>query len=226
MGEKMNVLDVQLDNCTAKDAMKIITEYLQTERVNTVELITVNTLMRASVVEGMREELEQLDLVLAGDAAILDAAKITDEKLLQEAKNQMLMKMVLRYFHKNHQKIFILSGTQEEGQKIRQYLQDEYGGIEIVGCETVPENESRDDQITNSINGVEACCVLASMESPGQEQFIHRCKEQINTRLWLGIGRDFSVFPYNDNLFSHLKKIVVCKILKREMKKEQKRKDG
>ena len=31
MNEKMNVLDVQLDNCTAKDAMKIIAEYMQTE---------------------------------------------------------------------------------------------------------------------------------------------------------------------------------------------------
>ena len=33
MNEKMNVLDVQLDNCTAKDAMKIIAEYMQTEAV-------------------------------------------------------------------------------------------------------------------------------------------------------------------------------------------------
>ena len=37
MNEKMNVLDVQLDNCTAKDAMKIIAEYMQTEELNTVE---------------------------------------------------------------------------------------------------------------------------------------------------------------------------------------------
>ncbi len=225
MSEKMNVLNVQLDSCTAKDAMKIITEYLQTESVNTVELVTVNTLMRASQLEGMKEELEQLDLVLAGDAAILDVAKITDERLVQEAKNQTLMKMVLRYFHKNHQKIFILAGSAEEGQEIRQYLQDEYGGIEVVGCEIVPEDESRDDQVTNSINGVESCCVLASMESPGQEQFIHRCREQINTRLWLGIGRDFAIFPHNDNLFNRFKKFVGCKFLKREIKKEQKRKE-
>ena len=31
MNEKMNVLDVQLDNCTAKDAMKCIAEYMQTD---------------------------------------------------------------------------------------------------------------------------------------------------------------------------------------------------
>ena len=38
MNEKMNVLDVQIDNCTAKDAMKIIAEYMQTEELNTVDI--------------------------------------------------------------------------------------------------------------------------------------------------------------------------------------------
>ena len=42
MNEKMNVLDVQLDNCTAKDAMKIIAEYMQTEELNTVDIVTVD----------------------------------------------------------------------------------------------------------------------------------------------------------------------------------------
>ena len=59
MNEKMNVLDVQLDNCTAKDAMKIIAEYMQTEELNTVDIVTVDTLMRATQLDGMKEELEK-----------------------------------------------------------------------------------------------------------------------------------------------------------------------
>ena len=84
MNEKMNVLDVQLDNCTAKDAMKIIAEYMQTEELNTVDIVTVDTLMRATQLDGMKEELEKLDLLLPGDMAILEAAKITDRKRIQE----------------------------------------------------------------------------------------------------------------------------------------------
>ena len=60
MNEKMNVLDVQLDDCTAKDAMKIIAEYMQTEELNTVDIVTVDTLMRATQLDGMKEELEKL----------------------------------------------------------------------------------------------------------------------------------------------------------------------
>ena len=97
MNEKMNVLDVQLDNCTAKDAMKIIAEYMQTEELNTVDIVTVDTLMRATQLDGMKEELEKLDLLLPGDMAILEAAKITDRKRIQEMEDQTMLKMVFHY---------------------------------------------------------------------------------------------------------------------------------
>ena len=76
MNEKMNVLDVQLDNCTAKDAMKIIAEYMQTEELNTVDIVTVDTLMRATQLDGMKEELEKLDLLLPGDMTKLQRSQI------------------------------------------------------------------------------------------------------------------------------------------------------
>lgn len=42
--------------------MKIIAEYMQTEELNTVDIVTVDTLMRATQLDGMKEELEKLDL--------------------------------------------------------------------------------------------------------------------------------------------------------------------
>ena len=69
MNEKMNVLDVQLDNCTAKDAMKIIAEYMQTEELNTVDIVTVDTLMRATQLDGMKEE--RMGQMLSGGTTLL-----------------------------------------------------------------------------------------------------------------------------------------------------------
>ena len=153
MNEKMNVLDVQLDNCTAKDAMKIIAEYMQTEELNTVDIVTVDTLMRATQLDGMKEELEKLDLLLPGDMAILEAAKITDRKRIQEMEDQTMLKMVFHYFHKNRCKIFILAGSEEEGDRLQGYLHEAYSGIQVVGMKAVPADESEDDRITNLVNG-------------------------------------------------------------------------
>ena len=225
MNEKMNVLDVQLDNCTAKDAMKIIAEYMQTEELNTVDIVTVDTLMRATQLDGMKEELEKLDLLLPGDMAILEVAKITDRKRIQEMEDQTMLKMVFHYFHKNRCKIFILAGSEEEGDRLQGYLHEAYSGIQVVGMKAVPADESEDDRITNLVNGGEVDCVIASMDFPWQEQFVYRCKEQLNTRMWFGTGHSIASFANGENWADHLKNFIGKRILKREIKKEQKRKE-
>lgn len=225
MNEKMNVLDVQLDNCTAKDAMKIIAEYMQTEELNTVDIVTVDTLMRATQLDSMKEELEKLDLLLPGDMAILEAAKITDRKRIQEMEDQTMLKMVFHYFHKNRCKIFILAGSEEEGDRLQGYLHEAYSGIQVVGMKAVPADESEDDRITNLVNGGEVDCVIASMDFPWQEQFVYRCKEQLNTRMWFGTGHSIASFANGENWADHLKNFIGKRILKREIKKEQKRKE-
>ena len=54
MDKKMNVLDVQIDDCTAKEAMKAVVDYMKTEALNSVEMVTADTLMLASRMPDMK----------------------------------------------------------------------------------------------------------------------------------------------------------------------------
>lgn len=225
MDKKMNVLDVRLDNYTAKDAMKVVTEFLQTDPVNTVEIITVDSLMCASQAEGLKADIEDMDLVIAGDAAILEAAEVSEKKKLQEAQTQMFLKMLFRYFHKNRLKMFVLTDTEEEGQRLKHYIEEKHAGIVPAGFAVVPEDESADDQITNFINGTEADLVLAYMSSPGQEQFIRRVKNVLNVRLWLGIGKAQVASSGAVRWQDRLRDFIERGIMKREAQKEKKKKE-
>lgn len=218
----MNVLDVQLDDCTAKDAMKAVTGFMQTEPVSTVEILTVDILMRASETEGIKSSLEELDLVLAGDEAILEAAKVTEKKKLQEVKNKSFLKMLFHYFHKNNTRVFVLVDTKDEMEPARLFLEENYGGIEIAGIEAVPDDESADDMITNHINGAEVDCVLAGLSSPKQENFICRVHAVLNAKLWLGVGKGGMLSPKKISLKARFRDFWERKILKREMEKKRK----
>ena len=81
-----------------------------------VEILTVDILMKAAQTEGLKEDIEQLDLVIAGDESILEAAEVTEKKKLQEAHNQVFMKLVFHYFHKNRSRVFLLTDLPEETQ--------------------------------------------------------------------------------------------------------------
>lgn len=222
MDKKMNVLDVHLDDCTAKDAMKAVTGYMQTDPVNTVEILTVDVLMRASETEGIKSNLEELDLVLAGDEAILEAAEVTEKKKLQEVQNRSFLKMLFHYFHKNHTRIFVLVDAKEEMEGARAFLEENYRGIEIAGVEAVPDDETADDMIINHVNGAEAECVLAGLSSPKQENFICRVHDKLNTKLWLGVGKGGMLSPRETGFKERFRDFWERKILKREMEKKRK----
>ena len=84
MQEKIQVLEVELDNCSAKEAMKRVVEHMSIERLNIVEMVTMNTLARFQESEEDATLFEAFDLVLPSDRGILQAAGIQDERRLKE----------------------------------------------------------------------------------------------------------------------------------------------
>ena len=108
MDSKIRVLDVDIDQCSAKEAMKKAMSYLETEPVSVIETATVEGLMQVDDMPSVKEAVSKFDLVLAGDKTILEAADITDRKFLQETEGQVFLKMFMRYLHKNHKRVYLL----------------------------------------------------------------------------------------------------------------------
>ena len=124
MKSRVNVLEIELNNNTAKEAMQKVMEYMQTEPMNIVEIISANTLVKSKEDENLKDNIAQADLVLAGEQAVLEVAEVTDRKKLQEADSQLFVKMLLRFFHKNHNRIFLLTESEDEKIDLKEYLQE------------------------------------------------------------------------------------------------------
>lgn len=222
MNQTVNVLNVRLDNYTAKDAMRLITEYIETEPINTVEVVTPDVLMKASEIEGFEELIEQYDMVIAGEDLILESTQV-NEKKKQDVRNKLFLKMVFRYFHKNHVRVYLLADTEDELEKMKAYFEEECRGIRVVGASAVPEDDSADDMIINEINGAEVECVLAGISSPIQEYFIGRCKNALNAKIWMGIGKSELFINDKPSLKNVLKEFIERKVLKRKIELEKKK---
>ena len=221
MNAKINVLDIEIDNCTAKEAMKKAVEYLASEPVNTIDLLTVDALMRQEEAAERRKIFDQLDLVLAGDGMILEAAGIESRKYLQETENQVFLRMFLRYLHKNHRRIYLLVESEEDGQELYDYLERAYGGIEIVGMAKVSAQNRADDMLVNAINGGEVDCVIAALSAPLQEDFIIRNRNLLDVRAFLGIGKSTLPVCRNSFVSGKLGQFLVKYIFKREIEKRK-----
>jgi N-acetylglucosaminyldiphosphoundecaprenol N-acetyl-beta-D-mannosaminyltransferase len=220
MNEKIQVLGLGIDNLTAKDAVKRVVSYMETEPVNVVEMVTMNTLGKFQQDETAAELFEHFDIALASDKGILEAAGVTDERRLKEVDELLFIKMVMRFLHKNSSRVFLLAEDVADLQKLEMYMQEDYSNVQVVGTATMEENAASDDMLLNLVNGAEAECILSALPSPVEEQFIFRNQALVNARVWLGFGNLLDELKKEKTGFMKVKEFIIRQFLKKEMAKK------
>ena len=223
MQEKIQVLGVELDNCSAKDAMKRVVEHMEMERLNVVEMVSMNTLAHFQEEAHDESVFELFDIVLPSDRGILEAAGIDDERRLKEVDDLLFVKMIVRYLQKNDISVFIISETEDFKNQFVEYLKEEYGNLKIVGSMSLEESAGSDDMVMNRLNGAEVECILSTLLSPLEERFVAKNKSIINARVWFGFGALLREINKEKRGWQKLVQKLTRKILKREVEKQKKR---
>ena len=220
MNEKIQVLDLEIDNLTAKDAMKHVVSYMEADPVSVVEMVTMNTLGKFQQDERAKELFESFDVALASDKGMLEAAGITDERRLKEVDELLFIKMAMRFLHKNHAKVFLLAENEADLQKLETYMHEDYFHIQVTGKATMSENAESDDMLLNLVNGAEAECIFSALPSPMEEYFIFQNKSLVNAKVWLGFGNLLDELKKEKTGFQKVKEFILRQLLKKEMAKK------
>lgn len=220
MDEKIQVLGLEIDNLSAKDATKLVVSYMETEPVSVVEMVTMNTIGCFQQDEMAKELFEQFDIALASDKGILEAAGETDEKRLREVDELLFIKMVMRFLHKNSARVFLLAENEVDMGKLEGYIQEDYSNLQILGKATLTENGASDDMLLNLVNGAEAESILSAIPSPTEELFISRNKSLVNAKVWLGLGNLLEELKKEKTGFQKVKEFILRQLLKKEMAKK------
>ena len=221
MQEKVQVLGIELDNCSTKEGMKRVVDYMQMERMNVVEMITMNTVAHFQAIEDEKNVFQTFDLVLPSDRGILQAVGIEDERRLKEVDEFLFIKMVIRYLQKNGIRVFLLSQSEISRLQMEKYIEEEFENLNIVASTSLEERMSSDD-IFNLINGSEVECVLSTLMSPVEEYFISRNRSMINARIWLGFGALLNDMKKEKKGWEKIVQRIYRRILKKEVEKNKK----
>ena len=188
MKETINIFDVYMQNFTAKEAMKQVIAYLETESLHTIEIVTMDMLLKEQENVQWKDMVKKLDMVLPGERGILEAAGVQDKNSIRDAEEHIFLKLFLKYLQKNRKKIFLLADKEEQIQALSEEIRHYHRGIVITGGAALVPDEGQEEKVINEINGTETDCLVSIFSSPWQEQFIAEKKALLNVRLWIGCG--------------------------------------
>lgn len=221
MNEKIQILDLEIDNCTAKYAMEQVIEYMGTEPLNVVEILHLKSLVKLQEETELKQQMSEFDLILAGEKGLLEATGIPADKRLHEIDSNLFLRMFTKYLHRNEMKIFILSELEEALQSWQEHLMENYPNIKIVGTAIIKGQEFSEDTVVNKINGAEADCIISLLSSPMQETFVLKNKQLLNSRLWIGLGAELKDLRQEKTRFQKVQKWLMRYGLKKEIEKER-----
>lgn len=221
MGGRINVLDINIDNFTAKEAMKQFVDSMQSEPISIIEMMTADSLMQMDETPEIKALVSYFDLVLAADTTILESADIADAKNLREIQEHIFLKMLLRYVSKHHKRVYLLVESETEGEEFIHYLERYYRGAQIGGIAKVSAKDRSDDMIVNAINGADIDCVISSMSSPLQEDFVTKNRSALNANVWLGLGKTVLPLGGTNHVQSRITQFVVKKVFRKEMERRK-----
>ena len=194
MEEKISIFDIEMDNLTAKETMIQAMQFLESESIDTIEIMSMDMLLSGQEDMEWKEQVGRIGIVLPGDKEILTAADVHDRKRLQEAEERVFLRMFMKYLQKNHGRVYLLAETEEE----------------------------LEETVINDINGTETDCILSVLPSPYQEQFISENKALLNARVWFGCGPALGR-SYDDlRIFRRIKHFFIKKTFWHRVEKEQK----
>lgn len=221
MDNGINILDIEIQPCFAKEALKKAITYMETDPVSVIRMVTATELMNLNEDVRCKEILKESDMILSGDGLVLEAASIRERRVLQETEEKTFLKMFFRYLHKKHARVYVLAQTRKEAEDCCRYLKRRYGGIQLPEDVGVTEEAGADDRLVNAINGQEADCVISLLPSPLQESFLCTNRDRLDVRIWLGAGESLRSIARKSKP-GPVGRFIIKHIFKKELEKSSK----
>lgn len=221
MDSKIEVLNIKINLCTAKEAMKKAVDYMKSDLISVIEFVTPNSIMALDENDELKSQMDQFELILTGEKALFDVLGVKDENLVKEVEERRFLKLFFQYLHKHYKRVYLLVEAEKDAENIYEHFSKLYRGIEIVGIAKVAAANRADMMLVNAINGSEVDCIISTLSTPLQEDFVTKNKNLMNARVWLGLGKRMLDFDEEETTKRKLAKYLMKKILKKEIEKQK-----
>lgn len=188
MIKKINILGIQLDNHTVREAIRQVETYLSNDMLNTIEKVSMKMLLAAETDPVVREAISTMDLTVIGEEEIIKAAGEATMQRVQETKANDFGYEFFKRVERNKKSLFLLGETEKKLVQIKEELQKTFPKLVFAGEYALEKCVGDLEAVINDMNVTTPDVILSVLPSPQQEHFLMDHKDKMNANIWYGIG--------------------------------------
>lgn len=133
MIKKVDILGIQLDNYTVREAIMCVERYLSNNVLNTIESISLQMLIDSETNPVLKEVMSSLDLAIIGEKEIIQAAGLESMQRIRETEENDFYFEFFKRIERNKKSVFLLGDTQEKIDSLKAELTEDYPKLVFAG---------------------------------------------------------------------------------------------
>lgn len=187
MQASVKIMDIDVDMLSNDVFIQKIDECLSDEKFQVIFFVSTEMLNRAVEEQEYREILENAELVLPGEEALLSSHHVEVLEAGDMVVSCKSFGLMLENLQKEARTIYIVSKSEAELALLQGYCKRMQPELQIVGT-CVYDVALEDAAVVNEINSHVPDFLLVDMESGIQEQWIQNHSSLLNAKLCVAIG--------------------------------------
>ena len=216
MSKKVQVLGIEIDNHTVRENMFLLEEYVGSDGLNFVCVVTPELLVEAYEHEDISELLEQMDMCLIGDIAILEVLEESYEQQAGELQGRDLEESFLNALIRKRKSVYWMSDDESDLEHLKVYMEEHYPKLNIAGIYTGSMDEDKINALINDINSVAPDVILLQTAYSNKLQTMRQVKNRLNAKLCIGLNYRIRSKYYSPNRNSKIKSLIDQTMFKRK----------
>jgi N-acetylglucosaminyldiphosphoundecaprenol N-acetyl-beta-D-mannosaminyltransferase len=188
------LLGVRFHNLTTAEAADQIEDFIGDGRPRMI-------LARNAAIRVMEEEdpklhhiYEMSDLVTVDGMAFVYLGKIFGRPFMEMTGGPALWYEALRRAALKGYRVFFLGAQEDILRRAVARLQQQYPGLQVVGCRNGYFKDEEEDEIVETIRQSRAQILMVGMSPPMKERFLEKHLQQMNVPACIGIGGAIDLF--------------------------------
>ena len=190
MHASVKVLDIDIDMMTNDVFVQKMNEYLSDDKLDVILFASTELLDKAMGEESYREVIEQADLILPGEEALLSAHHV---EVLEAGGMVVSCKsfgIMLENLQKKDQSVYIIGKSSTEVEQLETWCKRMQPGLRLSGS-VVYDPDMEAAALINEINNHTPDILLVDLETGPQEIWIMEHLPLLHARLCVAIGGNF-----------------------------------
>lgn len=218
MIKKVDILGVQLDNYTVREAIMKVEGYLENNVLNIIECITTQMLIDLETDDVTKNVISSLDLAVIGDKEIIQVAGLDSMQRIRETEENDFYFEFFKRIERNKKTVFLLGEQAERISEVEKELKEDFPKIQIVGAYAIENCVGNWEGVINDMNAMTPDVILSVLPNPLQEHFLGEHRDKMNANIWYGIG-NLSVHKKTHSIGAFFESMLYRGKLKNSMNK-------